>query len=162
MTKQAAPFSAHYTSADGVSKRSTFKTLDGLAAFVDKWAGRNVNGNTAVSNDGIGKVVFNGATEAQLTAFWTPAPAPVAPVPAPAPAAAAVALRGGLAVVAVALGKPYRVQAGHNLQWLTQVQQAVAAGGGSASVQALLAAGVPAPFVGYMVRRGYAVPVSAK
>lgn len=102
--------------------------------------------------------VVSAAVEAPVAA----APAQVAPVPAPAPAPAAVALRGGLAVVAVALGKPYRVQAGHNLQWLTQVQAACAAGGGSASVQALLAAGVPAPFVGYMVRRGYAVPVAAK
>ena len=85
------------------------------------------------------------------------APAP-APVQAPA-APVAVALRGGLAVVAVAPGKPYRVQAGHNADWLKQVQAAWAAGTGRAQVADLLKIGVPAPFVGYMVRRGYAVPV---
>lgn len=122
-------------------------------------------------------------TPAQAPAPVAAAPAPVAANPAqvlaqallaraaaptvgtlpqaPAPAqAAAVAVRGGLAIVAVALAKPYRVQAGHNLQWLQIVQAQVAAGGGKATVQALLAAGVPAPFVGYMVRRGYAVAVS--
>jgi hypothetical protein len=93
----------------------------------------------------------NAAVEAAVAA-----PAPVA-LPAPVQAAA-VALRGGLAVVAVAPGKPYRVQAGHNLTWLQQVQAAWAAGQGTAPVQGLLAAGVPAPFIGYMVRRGYAIP----
>ena len=85
-----------------------------------------------------------------------PVPPAVAVVAVPAPVA--VALRGGLAVVAVSAGKPYRVQAGHNLDWLTRVQVAWLAGGGVAPVQALVAAGVPAPFIGYMVRRGYAVP----
>jgi hypothetical protein len=84
-----------------------------------------------------------------------PQPPAVAVVAQPAPVA--VALRGGLAVVAVAPGKPYRVQAGHNLTWLQQVQALWASGGQVAPVQALVAAGVPAPFVGYMVRRGYAV-----
>ena len=102
------------------------------------------------------------APAATYTALPTPAapstvPAPVAPVGSALPPVA-VALRGGLAVVAVAPGKPYRVQAGHNLTWLQQVQAVWAVGGNVAAVQALLVAGVPAPFVGYMVRRGYAIP----
>lgn len=82
------------------------------------------------------------------------APAPVAPAPvAPAPT---VALRGGPAVQQVALtGKPYRSAAAHNTAWWQQVQQAAAAG--PAPVAALLAAGVPAHFVGYTMRRGYLV-----
>ena len=90
-------------------------------------------------------------------AHYTPNPQPPALAVVAAPAPVAVALRGGLAVVAVAPGKPYRVQAGHNLTWLQQVQALWASGGQVAPVQALVAAGVPAPFVGYMVRRGYAI-----
>ena len=90
-------------------------------------------------------------------AHYTPNPQPPALAQHNAPAPVAVALRGGLAVVAVAPGKPYRVQAGHNLGWLQQVQALWASGNQVAPVQALVAAGVPAPFVGYMVRRGYAV-----
>lgn len=86
------------------------------------------------------------------------APAAAAPVQAPAPAAAApvVPVRGGLAIASVKLtGKVYRVGASHNAGWWQQVQHTVAAGNGTASVAALVAAGVPATFVGYTVRRGY-------
>jgi hypothetical protein len=96
--------------------------------------------------------------QALAPAHYTPNPQPPAVAVVAQPAPVAVALRGGLAVVAVAPGKPYRVQAGHNLTWLQQVQALWASGGQVAPVQALVAAGVPAPFVGYMVRRGYAVP----
>lgn len=85
------------------------------------------------------------------------APAAAAPVQAPAPAAAPVVpVRGGLAIASVKLtGKVYRVGASHNAGWWQQVQHTVAAGNGTASVAALVAAGVPATFVGYTVRRGY-------
>lgn len=92
------------------------------------------------------------AMAAQLQAP-APAPAPVAPAPAPVQA---VALRGGLAIVAVrATTALYRTSAPHNVAWWALVQQQLAAGDGVATVPALLAAGVPAPFVGYVVRRGY-------
>lgn len=97
------------------------------------------------------------AVLANMAAHYTPNPQPPALAQPNNPAPVAVALRGGLAVVAVAPGKPYRVQAGHNLGWLQQMQAAWAAGGQVVPVQVLVAAGVPAPFVGYMVRRGYAV-----
>lgn len=78
------------------------------------------------------------------------------PQPSPAPV---VALRGGLAIANVALtGKPYRVGCAHNTAWWQQCQQAVQAGGGTASVAALVQAGVPGIFVGYVVRRGYLQP----
>lgn len=96
---------------------------------------------------------------AQVAATLAPAAAPAAPTtpPVAAPAApATVALRGGLAIAAVKLtGKNYRVGAKHNQEWWAQCQQAVTAGGGTASVKALVEAGVPAIFVGYVVRRGY-------
>lgn len=83
--------------------------------------------------------------------------------PAPAtPAPVTVALRGGMAIAAVRLtNKPYRVGAPHNVAWWQQCTQAIAQGNGSTTVQALLQAGVPAPFVGYVVRRGYMAPVQA-
>jgi type IV secretory pathway protease TraF len=82
--------------------------------------------------------------------------APKQPQAAPAAAAPTVAIRGGLAIAAVRLtGKRYNVTAGHNVGWWQQCQQA--AGGGTASVAALVQAGVPAIFVGYVVRRGYMV-----
>lgn len=95
----------------------------------------------------------------------TGAPAPVAPVvvavPAPAPVQAkVVALRGGLAISAVKLsGKAYHVTAPHNVEWWNTVQAAIASGQGQATVQALVAAKVPANMVGYLVRRGYLVGV---
>jgi hypothetical protein len=52
-------------------------------------------------------------------------------------------------------GKPYRVAAPHNQAWWATVQAEIVAGGGTASVQALVKAGVPAIMVGYLVRRGY-------
>jgi hypothetical protein len=85
-------------------------------------------------------------------AAQAPAVQPVAPVAAPV-----VALRGGLAIAAVALtGKPYRTKAQHNAAWW---QQITTAQGGS--VQALIAAGVPSHFVAYTVRRGYLAPAAA-
>ena len=94
-----------------------------------------------------------GALAAMAAQLQAPAPAPVAPAPAPVQA---VALRGGLAIVAVrATTALYRTSAPHNVAWWALVQQQLAAGGGVATVPALLAAGVPAPFVGYVVRRGY-------
>jgi hypothetical protein len=94
-----------------------------------------------------------------VAGYGTATPAPQAP--APAPAAPVVAVRGGLAIAAVRLtGKVYRVGATHNAGWWAQCTQAVAAGGGTASVQALVQAGVPAIFVGYVVRRGYMAPVT--
>jgi hypothetical protein len=90
--------------------------------------------------------------------YGTATPAPQAPATPPA----VVAVRGGLAIAAVRLtGKVYRVGATHNAGWWNQCTQAVAAGGGSASVADLVKAGVPAIFVGYVVRRGYMAPVSA-
>ena len=74
-----------------------------------------------------------------------------------------VALRGGLAVGAVqATGKPYRTAAPHNAAWWQAIGQALAAGKGSASVQALVAqpGGVPTHFVAYAIRRGYLAPVA--
>ena len=85
------------------------------------------------------------------------APAAVAPV-----APVAVAVRGAPAIVAIAPGaKAYRVQAGHNATWWAQCTAAMQAGGGVAAVPALLAAGVPSHFVGYVVRCGYAKPAPA-
>lgn len=101
--------------------------------------------------------VLNPLLAVLAPAHYTPNPQPPTLAVHNAPAPVAVALRGGLAVVALAPGKPYRVQAGHNLTWLQQVQAAWASGGQVATVQGLVAAGVPAPFVGYMVRRGYAI-----
>jgi hypothetical protein len=85
-------------------------------------------------------------------------PQVAAQAPAVQPVAApVVALRGGLAIAAVALtGKPYRTKAQHNAGWW---QQIVTAQGGS--VQALIAAGVPSHFVAYTVRRGYLAPAAA-
>ncbi len=95
------------------------------------------------------------AVAATLAPAANAAPALAVPNAAPVPAPT-VALRGGLAIQAVALtGKPYRVTAAHNVAWWQQVQVAVAAGQGQATVQALVAAGVPAIMVGYLVRRGY-------
>jgi hypothetical protein len=79
-----------------------------------------------------------------------------APAAAPAAKPVTVALRGGLAVAAVRLGgKAYRVACPHNAGWWQVVGATLATGQGTASVQALTGAGVPAPFVGYCVRKGY-------
>lgn len=92
-----------------------------------------------------------------VTALATPA-APATPAKP-----VTVALRGGLAVAAVKLGgKAYRVACPHNAGWWQVVGATLATGQGTASVQALTGAGVPAPFVGYCVRKGYlaAAPVA--
>ena len=78
--------------------------------------------------------------------------APVAPV---APAPVAVALRGGLAVAAVALGtKPYNSKAPHNVDWWATINKQLA-NGKPAAVAEIVAAKVPTHFVGYCVRKGY-------
>lgn len=94
------------------------------------------------------------APKAVVSAPVVSAPAPVAPPAAPV----VVPVRGGLAIASVKLtGKQYRVAAQQNQGWWTQVQAGVAAGKGTAAVADLVKAGVPAPFVGYVVRRGYLV-----
>jgi hypothetical protein len=80
----------------------------------------------------------------------TPTVAPSTPKPT------TVALRGGLAIASVKLGgKPYRVTAAHNVAWWQATQKCLSDGKGVATVQALVATGMPATMVGYMVRRGY-------
>lgn len=102
-----------------------------------------------------------GASAASLVAGTAQHTVPVAAAPAPVAAPAkpvTVALRGGLAIASVKLtAKAYRVGAAHNAAWWLQCTSAIAAGGGQASVAALVQAGVPAIFVGYVVRRGYMV-----
>ena len=102
---------------------------------------------------GKGLAAAKRAAKAPVT---TPAAStPVQPVLAPP---ASVALRGRLPFTAIALAnKPYRVGASHNAGWWQQCTQAIAAGQGQATVATLVQAGVPAIFVGYVVRRGYAV-----
>lgn len=93
------------------------------------------------------------------SALPTVATLPVAP--APVAKAPTVALRGGPAVQAVALtGVAYRVTAPHNVAWWAQVQAAIAAGDGKATVASLVPA-VPAIMVGYLIRRGYLKAVAA-
>jgi hypothetical protein len=87
---------------------------------------------------------------------------PAAQAAAPATPAKAVALRGGQAIATVRLTtKAYRTGCQHNAGWWATVQAQVAAGNGVAPVAGLLAAAVPAPFVGYCVRRGYLAPAQA-
>jgi len=100
------------------------------------------------------------ATVQRLAAEAMPA-APAAPAAAPQ----AVALRGGQAITSFKLtGKPYRVAAPHNQQWWQTMVAAVNAGNGQAAVAPLLPSasntqGVPAAFIGYVIRRGYATAV---
>lgn len=104
------------------------------------------------STTGKGLSASKRAAKAPSAPVVTPAAAPVAATPA---APKAVALRGGPAVQAVKLtGKVYRVGASHNAGWWQQVATA-AAGDKAVPVADLLAAGVPAPFIGYTIRRGY-------
>jgi hypothetical protein len=71
-----------------------------------------------------------------------------------------VALRGGLAIAAVKLGaKPYKGTVAHNTSQWQLVQAAIAAGNGTASVQALVAASVRPPMLAYLLRRGNLVGV---
>lgn len=86
-------------------------------------------------------------------------PAPQADAPKPA----VVPVRGGLAIAQVKLtGKAYRVGAAHNAAWWKQCVDACTNEQGVTSVAALVAAGVPAIFVGYVVRRGYMAPAEAQ
>lgn len=107
-----------------------------------------------------GKGKGKAAAYTALPQASAPSSGPALALPAPATPATlppvTVALRGGLAIAAVcATGKVYRVTAPHNVAWWDQVKAAMLAGGGTAQVQALVAAGVPAIMVGYLVRRGY-------
>ena len=73
-----------------------------------------------------------------------------------APKAPVVAVRGGLAIATVKLtGKAYRVGCPHNAAWWQQCVQAIDKETGTAAVADRVKAGVPAIFVGYVVRRGY-------
>lgn len=84
-----------------------------------------------------------------VTAALTQQAAPEAPAPVKT-----VALRGGMVLQRVKLtDKTYRVGCEHNANWFKQVQAACK--DGDAAVADLVAAGVPTPFIGYIVRRGY-------
>lgn len=62
-------FTARMHSIDGASKKATFKTLEGLTRWIGEWAGfMCIEGNMAISADGISRVVFNGATAEQVLA----------------------------------------------------------------------------------------------
>jgi len=76
-----------------------------------------------------------------------------------------VALRGGLAISHVVLGaQAYRTKAPHNLAWWATITTAMQQAGGPLAIAPLVQTqqnpqGIPAPFFGYCVRRGYlAVP----
>lgn len=79
--------------------------------------------------------------------------------PAKKEKAPVVALRGGSAISTVTTtgAKPYRTMAKHNVDWYAQVVKACAKE--PAPVADLIKAGVPSHFLGYCVRRGYAVGV---
>lgn len=84
---------------------------------------------------------------------------PAATAPVAAPAVKTIALRGGQAVASVKLtGKQYRVGAKHNQDWWAIVTKH-ATTDKPAPVQALIAANVPATFIGYTLRRGYLASV---
>ena len=70
-----------------------------------------------------------------------------------------VALRGGAAVAQIDTrgAKAYRTASKHNTDWFAQIQDACAKG--PAGVAVLIEAGVPSHFVGYCLRKGYAVAV---
>jgi len=86
---------------------------------------------------------------AAMAATVTAAPAATKQAPV------AVALRGGLAVAAVALGtKPYNSKAPHNVDWWATINKQLASGK-PAAVKEIVAAKVPTHFVGYCVRKGY-------
>jgi hypothetical protein len=73
-----------------------------------------------------------------------------------APAKAQVAKAPKNAALRVVVGpKPYRVACPHNNAWWAQVTGTLASG--PATVQAIVQAGVPSHFVGYVVRKGYLV-----
>jgi hypothetical protein len=60
--------SLHYSSADGVSKRSQYTTIEGARRFAQKWLGETpeIGSTYAISGDGIGKITVLGATLAEL------------------------------------------------------------------------------------------------
>lgn len=69
-------YTATYRSADGYRKAASFKTLAGLRAFIDQWAGIatvDPDGSCrAVSRDGIGVVTWSGASPAQVLGIAAP------------------------------------------------------------------------------------------
>ena len=65
------PYTAFYISCDGHRQRATFKTIKGLAQFVARWVGIDALGDarySAVSDDGIGRCAWTGATADELRA----------------------------------------------------------------------------------------------
>lgn len=64
-------------------------------------------------------------------------------------------------VLTAAGGKPYNSKASHNTAMYQQVQAALAAAGGQATMQEICKAGPPAHFVGYLLRRGVLVVAPA-
>lgn len=99
---------------------------------------------------------------AQPTGAIAALPAPLPALPAPLPTAYSMrSLRGGGLTITIAPGKPYRVAAPLCVAWYAQVQAVWQATGQRATVAQMLAAGVPSHFVGYMLRRGWAVPTQA-
>jgi hypothetical protein len=69
-------YTAVYRSADGYRKAASFRTLAGLRAFVDRWAGLSMvdpeGARRAVSADGIGVVTWEGASPAQVLGIDAP------------------------------------------------------------------------------------------
>ena len=72
-----------------------------------------------------------------------------------------VALAPKLAPATLRLGTvAYKVRSANNLHWWQAVQAALAAGNGSASAQAMVAAGACPKFVGYAVARKWLAPAA--
>jgi hypothetical protein len=67
-----------------------------------------------------------------------------------------------LAQAALQLGTvAYKVRSGNNAYWWAACQQALAAGNGNATAQAMVAAGACPKFVGYAVNRKWLAPATA-
>lgn len=63
-------------------------------------------------------------------------------------------------IAVVATGRIYRPEAPLNVGWWATIKQALAVKPAGASVAQLVADGVPAEFIGYVVRRGYLTEVT--
>lgn len=63
-----------YSSIDGYSQTRKFKTLSGARRYANKWVGpQDVEGGSyAVSDDGVGKVTWQGTTRRKLFGDGTP------------------------------------------------------------------------------------------
>lgn len=81
--------------------------------------------------------------------------APATAKAAPAAPVVIVQPSGRLPVAVLPTGAVYRVGCAHNKAWWETMCAAMAQGK-PAQVPALVAAGVPPAFIGYVVRRGYA------